>query len=131
MDINYALLPSRIKAAVIDSIILIASLYLVTEVFTLFDNVPNYIRMIAFLLIFVLYDPIFTSFYGATIGHSYSGIKVKKEDNTDENINFLNAVIRFATKVLLGWVSLLTVTSNKKKKALHDLIAGSIVIEEK
>ena len=130
MEINYALLPSRVKAAVIDGIILIASLYLITEVFTLFDNVPNYVRMIAFILIFILYDPIFTSFLGATIGHSYSGIKVKKEDNPSENINFLNAIIRFVTKVFLGWISLLTVTSNEKKKAIHDLIVGSIVIEE-
>ena len=81
--------------------------------------------------LFILYDPLFISIYGGTIGHSYSNINVKSEKEVTKNISFVMAVIRFLIKTSLGWISLLTVTSNSKKQALHDLVAKSIVLETK
>ena len=139
MSIPYALLPDRVKAAVIDSIILIAMMYGFSELFALFENVPQSFRITAFILVFLLYDPLLTmgrtikkltSIYGGTIGHSYSNILVKNEDEPSKNISFPLAVLRFAVKLLLGWISLLTVTSNEKRKAIHDFVAKSIVIKE-
>ena len=130
MSISYALLPDRVKAAVIDSIILIAMMYGFSELFALFENVPQSFRITAFILVFLLYDPLLTSIYGGTIGHSYSNILVKNEDEPSKNISFPLAVLRFAVKLLLGWISLLTVTSNEKRKAIHDFVAKSIVIKE-
>lgn len=130
MSIQYALLPDRVKAAVIDSIILIAMMYGFSELFALFENVPQSFRITAFILVFLLYDPLLTSIYDGTIGHSYSNILVKNEDEPSKNISFPLAVLRFAVKLLLGWISLLTVTSNEKRKAIHDFVAKSIVIKE-
>jgi len=124
----YAILPDRVKAAVIDSLILVALSYGISEIFSLFETIPQSIRIISFVLIFILYDPLFTSFYGGTIGHSYSGIMVKSEKFPKKNIRLPTAFIRFVLKVSLGWISLLTVTGNEKKKAIHDYVAGSIVI---
>lgn len=131
MTTNYALLPDRIKALMIDAIILIAAMYLVSEIFSAFEQVPNFVRFLAALFIFVLYDPIFTSTQGGTIGHTYSGIGVRRENDLSSNINFPMAFFRFIFKYFLGWLSLLTVTGNKEKKAIHDFIAGSVVIQTK
>ncbi|WP_299800596.1 RDD family protein [uncultured Maribacter sp.] len=131
MNKNYAFLPERIKAAVIDGILLIVAMYAVSEILSLFENVPNYVRISIAVLLFLLYDPIFTSQFGGTIGHSYSKIMVKKDAITEQNINLVPALFRFLIKFSLGWVSLLTVTGNQKKKALHDLVVNSVVLREK
>ena len=91
-----AIFPDRIKAVVIDGIL--------------------------------LYDPFFTSHYGGTIGHSFSKITVRKDIDRENHIGFTSALLRFIIKISLGWFSLLTVTGNKKKKAIHDFVVNSVVI---
>ena len=127
---NYALLIDRIKSAVIDSIVIIGFMYAFTEILSLFDTVPNYVRIILFAFVFLIYEPLLVSLFGQSIGHSYIKIKVVRDTESQKNISFPVAVIRFLCKVFLGWLSLLTVTGNKKKKAIHDLIANSIVIKQ-
>lgn len=131
MKKKYAILPDRVKAAVIDGIVLIALMYVTTEIFALVNKVPNFFKITAFIFIFILYDPILTSKYGATVGHSFSKILVKREDNHSKNLSFQRAFLRFLIKFSLGWISLLTVTGNEKRKAIHDFVADSIVIDEK
>jgi len=129
MQKKYARLPDRVKAAVIDSIVIVAAMYLTSEIFALFEHVPNSIRISAAILLSILYDPIFTSSFGGTIGHSKSKIEVKRESDTTKNISFPLALIRFLLKATLGWLSLLTVTGNEKRKAIHDLAVNSVVLE--
>jgi uncharacterized RDD family membrane protein YckC len=131
MEKTYAILPYRIKAAFIDSVVMIALMYGISELFGLFEQVPDIARAIAAIFIFLLYDPLFTSIYGGTIGHSFSGIEVKQQEDITKNISFPAAIARFLCKALLGWISLLTVTGNEKKQALHDLLVKSVVLEEK
>lgn len=131
LKIKYANLPDRVKAAFIDSIILVVLIYMCSEIFGLFETVPNAWRISASIFVFILYDPIFTSAFGGTIGHSFINIAIKKEDSPEQNISFFTALIRFIFKALLGWVSLLTTTGNSKRKAIHDYVAKSIVIYSK
>ncbi len=131
MKKKYAILPDRVKAAVIDGIVIIAAMYIISEILNLFENVPNFVRIIAAIILFILYDPFFTSKYGGTIGHSYSNISVKNDSDVSKNISFPIAILRFVLKASLGWLSLLTVTSNNKKKAIHDLAVNSVVLEDK
>ncbi|MEZ4817578.1 MAG: RDD family protein [Flavobacteriaceae bacterium] len=131
MKKEYARLFDRVKATFIDAIVLIAMMYAATEIFSLFDIIPNYVRIIVSVFIFILYDPLFTTFYGGTIGHSYSGIGVRRDDDSDKNISLPSAIVRFIIKLLLGWISLLTVTGNEKRKAIHDFIVKSVVLEIK
>lgn len=128
MEKQYAQLLSRVKAAVVDGVLLIAAMYAITEILALFEHVPQYVRIIAFVFIFFLYDPIFISLFGGTIGHSFSGIAVKREHDPEKNILFPVALLRFIFKSTLGWLSLLTVTGNAKKKAIHDYVAQSVVV---
>lgn len=129
MNKNYAPLFDRVKAAFIDAIVLIGAMYAISEIFALFEEVPNALRIIASVIIFILYDPFFTSFYGGTIGHSYAKIGVRSDEETEKNIPFLKALIRFLLKATLGWISLLTTTGNEKRKAIHDFAVNSIVVE--
>jgi len=131
MDIVYASLQSRIKAVVIDSVILMVLMYGTTEVLGYFNNVPSSLRMCLFILFFVLYEPILVSVFGTTAGHYYSDIKVKRANNTGKNLFFPLALLRFIIKFLLGWVSLLTVTGSEKRQAIHDGVVNSVVIEDK
>jgi len=66
--------------------------------------------------------------FGGTIGHFLIGIRVKRERKPEKNIIFPFALIRFVVKATLGWISLLTVSNNLKRKAIHDHMIGSVVI---
>ena len=125
---DYPKLIHRIKAAFVDFIILLILLVVISIIFSSYESVSDNIRIVAFVFVFGLYDPIFTSAFGGTLGHMLVGIRVKRESNESRNIILPKAIIRFLTKVLLGWISLLTVTSNEYRKAIHDSIIGSIVV---
>lgn len=129
LETNYARLPDRIRAVIIDQIVIILFAYLATEILSSFAEVADYVRMLIFILLFVLYDPIFISSFGCTIGHLNANISVKREDNQDKNILFHLAFFRYLIKFFLGWLSLFTVTNNTKRMAIHDYIAGSVVIK--
>lgn len=125
---NYPGVTDRVKAVVSDSFIIVIFMIIVTYSFSIFEYVPDNARIIAFIFIFFLYDPIFTSVFGATIGHMMFGIRIKRDKNQKKNIIFPLAIIRFIVKALLGWISLLTVSGTKKRKAIHDYLVGSVVI---
>lgn len=118
----------RVKAVIADSVVIVLFMFLISYVFGKIENVPDNARIIAFVFIFGLYDPIFTSLFGGTVGHFFLGIRVKRESNPNKNILFPFAIIRFMAKAILGWISLLTVSGNAKRKAIHDLIVGSVVV---
>lgn len=118
----------RVKAIVTDSVVMLLFIIIITYTFSFFDNVPDNAKIAAFVFIFILYDPIFTSTFGATIGHMMIGIRVKRESDETRNILFPLAILRFIVKASLGWISLVTVSGNKKGKAIHDYLVGSVVV---
>jgi len=118
----------RVKAVLADSIIMIILMFFVTYLFSFFENVPDNWRIGAFVFIFFLYEPLFTSILGGTIGHILIGIKVKRDQDESKNIAFPVAVVRFFIKAVMGMLSLLLISSNGKRKAIHDMVAGSIVL---
>ncbi len=125
---EFANLPSRIKAVTIDSFLLIIFMYVFTLILDGFENVPDGLK-VGFVLAFLVYEPIFISVYGGTIGHFYSKIEVKQEQHTNRNIPLGRAFLRYLVKLTLGWMSLLTVTTNEHKKAIHDYVGKSVVLD--
>ena len=85
MEQNYPGVSKRVRAAVTDSLVLAVLMVLTTYIISNFENVPDIARISAFIFIFVLYDPIFTSSFGGTIGHMIIGIRVKRENNQGKN----------------------------------------------
>jgi len=128
---NYPGIFERLKAIVTDGIILVVFMFVAAHIFSLYENVPDNARIIAFVFIFLLYDPLFTSLFGGTIGHMIIGIRVKRESNELKNILFPLAILRYIVKALLGWISMLTIARNTKRKAIHDILVGSVVVYAK
>ena len=124
----YSGLLVRVKALIMDVVVIMAFMIIATYIFSLFENVTDTTRTIAFVFIFYLYDPLFTSLAGGTLGHRFNGIRVKSAPPHGKNIIFPVALARFIVKSTLGWLSLLTITGNDKKKAIHDYLAGSVVV---
>ena len=131
MTKEYPLLLKRIQALLIDFLLILISIVLITQIIKILNGVPDGVRMGAFLAIFFLYDPLMTSKFGGTLGHMAIGIRVRKESTEEGNISFLAAFSRFAVKSLMGWISLLTVTGNPRKRAIHDILSGSVVMYKK
>ena len=128
-EMKYATLLKRVKAAIVDFLVLMGLGLAVSTILSKFENVPDFVRVILFILIFILYDPILTSTIGATIGHLFLGLRIRRSNDENRKIIFPIAIARFILKALLGWISLLTISVLKKKKAIHDLVAGSVVLQ--
>ena len=121
----------RVKAIFVDSLVIVVFIAVASSVFSSFKDTPDSVRIGAFIFIFALYDPVFTSLFGATIGHMLIGIRVKRESDPTRNILFPLSIIRWGIKASLGWISLLTVTGNEKRRAIHDYATGSVVVYRK
>jgi uncharacterized RDD family membrane protein YckC len=127
---GYPGLIERVKAVIADAVVIILLMFAASSVFSSFENVPNFYRVAVLVFLAGLYDPIFTSTFGGTLGHIMIGIRVKAEDNEEQNIMLPQALFRYVVKGLLGWISLLSLlaSGNPKRRALHDFAAGSVVI---
>ena len=127
-SIIYPGIIERMKALISDSVVIVCLMLSVGVIFSNIENVPNEARMIVFVIIFLIYDSLFTSLFGGTIGHLLIGIRVRRDDESNKNIIFPMAILRYCIKAGLGWVSLLTISRNLKGKAIHDLAVNSIVV---
>lgn len=126
-------LPLRIKSMLIDAVILIGLMFLITRLFDWLEVSSPKIRGGALFLV-LLYEPIATAIY-QTIGQKISGIRVVRFSNLETNrerkrISFFSSLFRYLAKGLLGWISLLTVTSSKYGQAIHDTTVGSVMVFE-
>lgn len=124
----YPSVSERVKATIIDTFCIIVFMILFGFIFSQFDNVPNWARQSAFVFVWVLYEPIFVSLFGATIGHSTVRIEVRKLEDETSKIHFIAALVRLVLKSLLGWISLLTISGSDKRQAIHDKVAQSVVV---
>lgn len=128
MNDNYPSLLSRIQSIFIDTVFLLALIFLVSASLDKFENVPDWVRIFLFTTLFVLYEPVCLTF-GCTLGNWIKGIRVRQYNDLDKRINLLQAFIRYLFKVLLGWISFVTIHSNDNKRAIHDLISGSVMVK--
>ncbi|MBS1512743.1 MAG: RDD family protein [Bacteroidetes bacterium] len=87
------------------------------------------IKAITFACIWGVYEPV-CMISGATLGNYLIGIRVRKYSDTNKRISIFQAYVRFIVKVLLGWISFLTIGMNKERRAIHDLVAGTVMIEK-
>ena len=117
----------RIKAYAVDMGLIFISMIIFAQIFSSMGQVDSIYKIMVFVLLFFLYEPVMVGLVGSTLGHKAMGLKVVKE-NDDKPIGLFKAVIRFIVKVLLGWISLLTISGNSKKQAIHDLSVGSYVV---
>lgn len=127
MEEKYPFMIERIQSILIDSILVIACMILFSDVLSNFKDVPNWLRALLLIALF-LYEPIATTL-GGTIGNNIKGIRVRKNSDEVQSINFFQALIRYFFKLLLGWLSFITIFSSDKKRAIHDIVSGTVMVK--
>jgi len=128
-EIQYGTLINRLKAILIDVLVLVGLCMIATAIFSRIGYVSDTIRMVVFIFIFLLYDPLLTSIFGATIGHLIIGLRIRRAKDITRKLIFPMALIRFIIKGTLGFISLMTISTTKKNRAIHDIVAGSVVLQ--
>lgn len=128
MKEKYPQLTDRVQSTFIDTILIVILMFAFASILDKFDNVPDWIRIVMFAGLFIAYEPLSMTF-GSTLGNYLKGIRVRKNSNSSKRINIFQAIVRYPVKVLLGWVSFLTVNSNSKRRVIHDLVSGSVMIK--
>lgn len=118
----------RFKAALIDGAIMVALLLVVAGVVALLGDVSGTVRMILFLLVWPLYEPLQVWLFGQTIGHRMIGLRVTKKYELAKNPNLIQAVIRTVGKVLLGIVSIFAIPFSYRQRAIHDMLSGTLML---
>jgi uncharacterized RDD family membrane protein YckC len=124
---QYPVLLTRIKSTFIDNMLILLVLMIVMIVTEDWENTIA-IKIILGLTLWLLYEPVLTA-YSSTIGQRITGIRVRSVNDINKRINLFQGIVRFLIKLTLGWISFITIHSNRRKQAIHDLIAGSVMIE--
>lgn len=129
MEPRYPELADRVQSTFIDTLFLLGLSFVAASILDKYENVPDWVRIAIFVGLFLLYEPLFQTL-GCTLGNYLKGIRVRKNTNTASRINFFQALIRYPIKVALGWISFLTLGADPKKRAIHDMASGSIMIKK-
>ncbi|TMI73325.1 MAG: RDD family protein [Bacteroidetes bacterium] len=135
MDIEpqYPDLKTRIQSAFVDGILMIllmfATAWILDKAGIGDEEETGLIKGIIFVGIWGIYEPLSTTL-GATLGNYLMKIRVRKAGSLEKKINIIQAFIRFIFKFSLGWLSFLTMHFNGQRRAIHDFVAGSVMVEK-
>jgi len=129
MQKEYPYLGDRVQSTFIDTVLLIVLMFIFSAILDRYNQVPDWVRMAMFVGLFVIYEPVCMTF-GCTVGNYVKGIRVRKVSDSSKRINILQAYLRYPVKVLLGWMSFLTINSNAQRRAIHDIVSGSVMVKK-
>jgi uncharacterized RDD family membrane protein YckC len=73
------------------------------------------------------YEPLMTA-YRCTLGQAIMRFRVRRNDGR-HRISIGQAYLRLVVKYFLGLISFLTMPARRDRRAIHDLAAGTIVVE--
>lgn len=127
MEEKYPFMLERIQSILIDSVLIVACMIIFSDILAGFKNVPDWLRAILLISLF-LYEPIATTF-GGTIGNNIKRIRVRKDSDDTKQINIFQALIRYFFKLSFGWLSFITIFSSSKKRAIHDILSGTVMVK--
>ena len=128
MSEKYPEIADRVQSTFIDTVLIIILMFVFASILDRYENVPDWVRIGLFAGLFIIYEPLCTTI-GFTLGNYLKGIRVRKHSDPTKRINIFQAIIRYPIKVLLGWLSFLTISTNPERRAFHDLVAGSVMIK--
>ncbi|MGN6646884.1 MAG: RDD family protein [Cytophaga sp.] len=125
--IIYPSLTERIKSTFIDFILILFLFSITGMLLDNFDEVPDWLRATLLLSLFYVYEPVAQTF-GCTLGNYIMGIRVRKQNAHDRRINIAQAYVRLIFKTLLSWFSFFTINKNPRRRAIHDLASGTVIL---
>ncbi|GAB4093791.1 RDD family protein [Flaviaesturariibacter terrae] len=128
--VEYPSLSDRIQSSFIDGVLIVVLMSGSANALERFeDDGHDWLRMALFFGIWGIYEPLCTTL-GFTVGNLVKGIRVRRASDPSKRINFFAALLRYVLKMCLGWISFLTMHSNRERRAIHDLAAGSVMIRK-
>ncbi len=125
-DLLYASLAFRIKASIIDSVILLALIVLIPLWAGEHVSRPA-VRVILMYSPLLVFEPFLVAYLGSTIGQRILGLTIVNQDSGKKCPLHLSFA-RYYTKVLLGWLSMVLMLFTRRHQAIHDHVAKTLVI---
>jgi uncharacterized RDD family membrane protein YckC len=133
MEKEYPELKTRIQSTFIDTILMIILMFAAAWILDkagIGDKEENgWIKAVIFVSIWGIYEPLSTTL-GATVGNYLMKIRVRQSNANGKRINIFQAFVRVAFKLLLGWLSFITIHFDDQRRAIHDFVAGSVMLEK-
>lgn len=129
ITMEYPSLSERFQSTFVDTIFIVVMMFIFASALERYENAPDWIRIALFFGLWAIYEPLCITF-GCTIGNYMKGLRVRSHSNPSKRINFLQAFVRYVLKLALGWISFLTIHSNKERRAIHDFAVGSVMIKK-
>lgn len=77
----------------------------------------------------LLLEPLAVSMTGGSPGHHLIGLRVRQE-NSDQHIGLFAAMVRLVVKTLFGIPAFFVAFITRKRQALHDLAAHSLIVHK-
>ncbi len=115
----------RYVASLIDVVVVIALVGIIGNLpITETQNIPP---IVIILVVLVAYEPILSAF-SCTIGQFVMRIRVRRSQDR-LRIGLGRAVTRTFAKYMLGAASFLTMPKQREKRAMHDLLAGTLMLD--
>lgn len=127
--LRYPRLLRRVQAVLIDSVIISLSYWTILLLLGIFPATPAVLKALMFIVPILVLEPGLVAWAGGTIGHHLLGLRVTST-KYDKRLNYVQALLRFAVKVLFGWSALVSILVSKRHQALHDFAVGSLVVHE-
>ena len=121
----------RIKSTLIDVLVVMALMGVAAALLNGLEVESGAVRGWCFVGVW-LYEPLFTSI-GRTLGQVVMGLQVRRLSDLKNGarlrgISIPASVLRFLLKCALGWISLLTIHSDRYGQAIHDKAANSVML---
>ena len=126
--IRYPTLKQRYLSSLVDGVVLLFVVLLGTIVYQGEDQRVLVVRSVVVLAILLSYEPLLTSQL-CTMGHLLVGIRVRDQSDPSRKISILRAYSRTVVKLLLGWYSFFAMGFNRERRAAHDFVVRSVVVE--
>ncbi|WP_299978669.1 RDD family protein [uncultured Pseudoteredinibacter sp.] len=125
----FAPLSRRIKALMIDGLLIALWLFLAILVVSKLGINNSKLESLLILFVVVSIEPLLLSLTGSTVGQHLCGIRVRRIDS-DKKLNILLSTIRTLLKLPFGILSLATVSASERHQGIHDFISRSIVVHK-
>jgi uncharacterized RDD family membrane protein YckC len=119
----------RYFALLIDTIFVFVLFYLILSITEYLLGYSVSEQYLYFALIAFIYDALLTSKL-CTVGQLLFGFRIRN-DASYRKISLTSACIRTTSKWLLGWISIIVIVFNKQRRAVHDIMSGSIALSPK
>ena len=112
----FSLLIQRVKAFVIDWALLLVTMFVLGYFLAQFNEDLTILRTFLFLLLLFFYEPLMITFSGATLGQHTIGFLMIRNNDLKGRVPFISSFVRFIVKILLGWLSFITISASEKRE---------------